>query len=57
MIMLGNKCDMTEAIILSDKDIDQITDYCQVPCYKCSAFNGLGVDDGFMSIVQLGYTQ
>ena len=57
VILVGNKCDKTAEVILSGDEIMEISNYCQVPCYQVSARTGQGVDDAFMSIIQMGYSR
>ena len=48
---------MQAQIILSTAEMIEISEFCKVPCYEVSAMTGSGVDDAFMSIIQLAYTK
>lgn len=51
LIIVGNKADVEEQIILTNEELKEVSDFCMVPCYKVSALTGTSVDDAFMSII------
>jgi small GTP-binding protein len=40
LLIVGNKADMESEIILSDQEMLEVSQFCNVPCFKVSAFTG-----------------
>ena len=57
LILVGNKADKVGEVIMTADEMLEISNYCAVPCYQVSAQTGQGVDEAFMSIIQMGYTR
>ena len=57
IIIVGNKYDLKSMIILSDDEMREIADYCKVPCFQASAETSEGVDEAFMSMIQMSYAR
>ncbi len=53
MIMLGNKCDMTEKAQFSLADLQSIGSKYNCPCFLTSAKTGANVEESFKSLAQI----
>ena len=47
VFILGNKCDKTADVCISEEALQEVRDLCQVPVFKVSGFTNLNLEESF----------
>lgn len=51
IIILGNKCDMDNAICVTREDLEEVAEQCQIKCFETSAVSSYNVERAFLTII------
>ena len=55
IVILGNKCDLKDALNVTKDDLDEVSEQISVACFETSAHSAENVDRAFLTIIQDAY--
>ena len=51
IIILGNKCDKKDDLLVTSDDLSEVAAQCEIQCFETSAFTAENVDKAFLTII------
>ena len=55
IIILGNKCDLEDDICITNNELNEVSQMCNIECFETSVVTGMNVEKSLLSIIQLAY--